>query len=299
MSKLLIDDVAIFESNEGIYISRGDHALVNVKGNDVPLVLNVIRAFRENDSMDEVYYDLMQKYGIDESRYHRIVNWLLNNRILRQERPARTNTYRLTVIGSFNSAEQVTDKLLSQLDGADAHFTLQQFIDIRQPFVPTSLDADTDLVVVFSPLFEQFDRFKQINETLYKQQLRYLHVGIDESGYTLGPLVLPALKAPCLKCYAQRKIVNMADPDQYLKFTALTNVEKLTDMSLPAMRHFDLLAKHVQLVVTDYLRLGHSEFLGKSVVVDLVGSQMHTSKVLKVPTCSVCGSADNVFAPFH
>lgn len=299
MEKLLIDQVAVFESTDGLYISRGDHSLVNVRGKDTPMVLNIIRAFREDDSADANYQRLRDKYGIDESYYNRVINWLVNNRVLRADAPVATSDKTITVIGQFGADRAGVERVLGVLSHPDLTYRLHQYINVRDEFDAADFDPKTDVVLYVSPLFEHYERFKQISSVLYKSKVNCLHVGIDEHTYTLGPLVLPAVHSPCLKCYAQRKIVNMANPDEYVKFTALFPVDQLTDFGLTSIRHFDLLIQHARLELADFFRSGRSELIGKSVVTDLFGHTTQVSKVLKVPTCDVCGCADNLYAPFN
>jgi hypothetical protein len=301
MEKIIIDQVSVFESTEGIYISRGDHSLVNVKGKDASMVLNVIKEFKESDSSDDVFQLLREKYGIDESYYNKILNWLMKNRVLTTGGKTDAKTRHFTIIGQFGGEEELVNKLFSRLNANDdnEHYALLQYIDLKKPFDEAAFNFETDAVLYFSPIFDNYETFKQINRTLYKNKINCLHIGIDEFSYTIGPFIIPSVSTPCLKCYSQRKLVNMGNPDEYVKFTAIQSIDKITSYSITDIRHFNLLAEHIKIALDDFFILGKSDLIGKSVLVDLYDYNTQVSKVLKVPTCEVCSSSENIYTPFN
>ncbi len=303
MENLILSPVSVYEGADGVYISRGDHSLVSLKGKDAPMIVRTITAFQENTLPEEAFAILKDKYGIEQNYFNKLTKWLIQQQILTYlPENHQKELMKIGVIGQFSSEKELSDSiaLLNNGDQKTFGFELVNSINLND-FNEASLNlVEADLYIYFSPIFEHYQKLKALNKALYEKKVRCLHVGIDLYSYELGPFVIPELKTPCMGCYAKRKLINMANPEEYQRFISLLPVEQLNHYSISNIKHYQLVLEHLGVILQEYFTTQTSDLTGRTLHVDLYDYNTRVSRLLKVPTCEICCESEkNLFVPFN
>jgi hypothetical protein len=303
MENLVLTPVSVYESIEGVYISRGDHSLVSLKGKDAPMIAHTISAFQENIIPDEAFELLRAKYGIDQNYFNKLTKWLIQQKILTHPTKNHQKEVRtIGIIGQFSSEKDLVEsfEILNRGEQNTFSFENVNYINLNSFNEANISLPDADLYLYFSPIFEHYQKLKVLNKQLYDQKIRCMHVGIDKHSYELGPFVIPELKTPCMGCYAKRKLINMANPEEYQKFISLLPVEQLNNYSISSIKHYKLMLEHLGITLQEYFTTQTSDLTGRTLHVDLYDYNTRVSRLLKVPTCEICCESEkNLFVPFN
>ncbi len=303
MENLILSPVSVYEGADGVYISRGDHSLVSLKGKDAPMIARTITAFQENSLPEGAFELLKSKYGIEQNYFNKLTKWLIQQRILTYLSQNQQKVIKkIGIIGQFASEQELAKSFEILNDGEKKTFGFEMvnYINLNT-FTDSDIELlEADLYIYFSPIFEHYQKLKVLNKHLYDKKIRCVHVGIDKHSYELGPFVIPELKSPCMGCYAKRKLINMSNPEEYQKFISILPIEQLNNYSISDIKHYQLVIEHLGIILQEYFTAQTSDLTGRALHVDLYDYETRVSRVLKVPTCEICCESErNLFVPFN
>lgn len=281
MTKLLtLTNTTVFTSGDTLFLSKGDHQLIQVSGEQVLIVAEILKRLKSEPNSDIIFEKVKSKIDNDKELFVQIIDWLISNEIVV---PIKASSSGTTTVGFFSTSENI-DSLSKILNQRLSKF---RWIGIE------SLDAamsGTTLIVVFAPIFKDYDCFLQLNEKAYKAGVTLFHISVDNSSFTLGPISEPISKSPCLQCYAKRKIVNFENPEKYLSFVESFNESSLHLFDITKTPYFEAVLNYLDIELSKYLVAGgkYSSLIGRSVTFDNFDFQVSRARVLKIPDCNVC-----------
>lgn len=281
MFEVKLHNTSIYGSATSIYVTNGDHNLVEIAGEDLSLVETVLQAIEQGQPLETIFAANEARFNHDRAYFDQVIDWLLTSKVLERVRPAAEQPQARQIAThvycpSLSPAQHQT--LVA--DGlAHQHFTFA--------LVPL---AAAELIVVFAPLFESQDEILQLNAYAYAQGIPLCHVAVDAGTFTIGPLVDPALKTPCLCCYNQRKLANLRNARKTLSFIRHPTKTRIRHTDISQNPYLPVALTHLKVELVNYF-LGNtmrSPILGKSLVFDHLDYSISASKVLCVPGCAVC-----------
>ena len=279
MSEYTLRNSSVFQGNDRIFVTNGDHHILEVSGASVHLIAEVIKGFESNSNSDQVFNRVSPAFENDRDLFNETLDWLVSNRILIESSNGSSQqkkTIRVHIV-SPPISETDQDRICSQLS-VDAY-----------RYVPVN-KTDAEFILILSPLFEQFDSIKEINLWAFENKIPVCHAGIDESTFTLGPIADSRIDTPCLNCYSKRKISNLMKPAKTINFIRFSEKKKLAAYNITKNPFFDVMLVYLRNELEKYFRSGGylCGIIGKSIVFDNFNYEISKSKILKTPGCPVC-----------
>lgn len=276
-----LSNTTIYSSSTSLYITSGDHNLIEVMGADVALLEGMLAGLAAADSLDCIYERFRSDCDDDRDYFDELIAWLVEQGIILPKLspvPPPVATF----LHAPYLSEAVRLELLTQLSGFGT-----------RKYEPVANYQDAHLVLMLAPLFEYQAQLQQLNRYTYQQRIPVCHIGIDTGTFTLGPLVHPAVGTPCLNCYLRRKLSNLKDPQKTLAFIQHPNKRCLTDADPRANPYLNVALTHVAVELDKFFDYNGqiSPLLGKSIVFDHLDYGVTKSKILRVPGCDVCNPA--------
>jgi len=275
---LRLNSVNIYSTHEKLFITDGDHNLIEISGEHVPVIEQIINTLQKEENVQEIYTKVSHLIDNDESFFNEIIDWLIENRILYRDEKTSKKDIAIYFYGINN------ENAIGIVD------TLNRSKNTRYQLVHSKELAN--LIVIFSPIFENYKEFLHINEFAYKKGIALFHVGIDNVSFTLGPLVIPQLKTPCLKCYSDRKLSNMKNPIATLAFAKHYSQENLNKVDITQNIYFSTAINYLVVELNKFYTYEnnlYSSVLSKSLHFDNSMFEITKSQILKVPNCQICG----------
>lgn len=274
---------SVHGSATSIYVTNGDHHLVEIAGDDLGMVETVLQAVEQDVPLEEIFATHESSFDSNRAYFDQVVDWLIASKILQRVRPdeelppaREVPTY--LYCPSLTPASQA--HVLEQLSHQGPRFSLVPLEEAR-------------LIIVFAPLFEAQQEVLHLNEYAYAQGIPLCHIAVDDDTFTIGPLVDPAQQTPCLCCYNQRKLANLRNTRKTLSFIRHPNKTRIRHKDISASAYFDVALTHLRIELTNFLQ-GHfktSPILSQSLLFDNLDYSITKSKVLRVPGCAVCNPA--------
>lgn len=288
MTKLTVSNSALYGDSKTIYVTSGDHNLVEITGDDVGVVEVIIKEILSHPSRDEVFEKIKDQIDNDKDYYDGIIEWLISSNIVEETQPISCvpqvmNTHIFSPYLTLASQQQA----LADIDTELIKYTL------------TDINS-ASLIIVFAPIFEFFEEVARINAFAYKHGVTICHVGMDRSTFTLGPICEPKINSPCLVCYAKRKLSNLKNPQKTLSFVKHANKEIANHYNLQSNQYFKIALHYLKTELEKFtLTKGSiSAIIGKSLVFDNIYYNISKSKILRLPGCPAC-NAEEHFSPLN
>lgn len=281
-----LKNLSIYKNAERTYIGRGDGYLSVLEGEDVFLVNDIFSALLDNDKKlpyQHLQQSIVEKHTVDDSFFDDIINWLTSNGILilEDDTPSSPQSQQLD-LAIIGLPEDETEALLQKLQEA-----MGDEVRISAQSVDGLAEAENPVALLFTPILDK--SISNWAQQLYESNIPHIYLDFSPYTVTLGPAVIPAIKTPCLKCFARRRIANTADPKNYMKLIRLDN-EVLTKTSfLESNFHRTLL----EWLAGELLRLQASKWtsagiVAKSKSINFATDEFETAKIIKTVNCEVC-----------
>jgi bacteriocin biosynthesis cyclodehydratase domain-containing protein len=273
-----INAINIYSNNASLFLTDGDHNLIEIRGEQVTIIEQVLAGIVRQDSLDCVYSEISHLIDNDKDFFNEIVDWLVENNIVNRERNAQKKEIQV----SFENLESTTAqsdfiKILNK-ESTNLYFKI---CDDK---------LAVNLIIYFTPIFEDYSLLIRVNDIAYQNSINILHVGIDRASFTLGPLVVPKQKTPCLRCYAKRKLTNLKNPESTLAFSKFVNKNKVHKNLVENNKHFRTVATYIASELSKFYDSGetYSSLIGKSIFFDNAIFEVTKSKILRLSTCTIC-----------
>lgn len=283
-----LTNTSIYSSATGLYIASGDHNLVEIAGADVPLVEKILVGLANADTVEGIYEQLRAECQDDRDYFDAIVAWLLEQNIV-QAQPEAARPPVATYLHAPHLPGEARAQLLAALS---AHGTQQYSL--------VATYAEAEFMLLLAPLFEYQAELQQLNAFAYRHHLPMCHLGVDTGTFTIGPLINPSLRTPCLSCYLRRKLANLKNPAKTLTFIQHTNKNRLAHADPRLNPYLNVALIHLAVELDSFFKHGraYSPLLGKSIVFEHLEYSLTKSKILRVPGCEVCNAAP-AYAAFN
>ncbi|MFA8298924.1 MAG: hypothetical protein ACEPOV_02055 [Hyphomicrobiales bacterium] len=300
--KIKLQNINIYSSLEHLYLYKGDHKLFKIEGEERQLVEYCIDAIKTSETVEEAYNKIKDKLEEDEEFFLQILEWLDENEVIElektdEEEKWEVKTKEVIVVSSGFTKEEVENKIISTLNEKGRKLKLKQFIDVRNDEVGELEEAD--LILLFSPVFEHYQKVYDINRQAYEKGIMLFHVGMEQNTITLGPVVDSGFKTPCISCYLKRKITNLSNPKDFVKFMEIHDKKSLNELKLVENKYFDLMMSLLNLELEKvFIYNGmFSPLLGNSILFDPIGMFTEKSTIVKISDCTVCNTRSHYY-PF-
>lgn len=275
---MYISAINIYSNNANLFLTDGDHNLIEIRGEHAAIIEQVLAGISRKDNLDNIFIEIGHLIDNDKDFFNEIVDWLVDNRIVNREKDQHKKEIQVYIENlESTSAKNDFIKTINKENATVSFLTC----DDKQL---------ANLILYFSPVFEDFSLLKRINEFAYHNNINLLHVGIDSASFTLGPLVVPKQKTPCLVCYAKRKLANLKNPEATLAFSKYANKNNVYKYQIENNKHFRTLATYIASELSKFYDSGeiYSSLLAKSIFFDNAIFEVSKSKILRLPTCDIC-----------
>lgn len=282
MDSYRLRNVSVYQAENTIYIANGDHNLLEISGQSVSIVSAALTALETPLTQEMLYEKIKSELDGDHHILTQVLEWLLTNKIIERISNGEASVKKtiLTYIHSSHLTEDQKEEVTVRLSGD------------RYAYAKTE-KSQAELILVVSPIFDQFDQIIKINEFAYEENIPLCHVGIDSDTFTIGPISYAKLNTPCLKCYSQRKISNLKNPKKTIEFVRYANKKQLNSVRITENPYFhNVLLTHLKVELEKFFltRGLFSAIVGKSLMFDHFNYEITKSKIIKVPGCTVCNS---------
>jgi hypothetical protein len=185
---MTLNSINIYSNNGTLFITDGDHNLIEVSGEQVPVIVQILECLLRKEKLDDTFSQVSHLVDNDQDFFNEIIDWLVENKIL---------------LRPINQPKKIINIFFKNIKSATAR---KEFVNILNEECLTASYKicediqEANLVLYFAPIFEDYSSFVLLNEFAYKNNINILHIGIDRASFTLGPLVVPKQKTPCLRC---------------------------------------------------------------------------------------------------
>lgn len=280
MFEVKLHNASVHGSATSIYVTNGDHSLVEIAGDDLSQVETVLQAVEDGQSLDAIFAEHEVAFNGNRAYFDQVVDWLVASKVLQRVRPAdelpptkEVPTYFYCPSLAPAQQAQVAEQLAYQ------GFTF-----------PLVALEDAQLLIVFAPLFESQTEVLRLNQYAYDRGIPLCHIAIEDNTFTIGPLVDSRQQTPCLCCYNQRKLANLRSARKTLSFIRHPNKTRIRHKDISASPYFEVALTHLRIELVNFYKanLKLSPILSRSIVFDALDYSITKSKVLRVPGCSVC-----------
>lgn len=296
MKSLRLEKLDVYRGEGELLITKGDSYLLKISGEDCEKLEFILKTFETSPDIEEVYNKVSSK--IDFDKFNNLVNWLVKNHILREEKQeisACEIIHNIALSGDFSDFRQVEELIVKRLETKINKYHLKTLVYGN---IELKSLEDIDLLIVFSPIFRNYDEFLKVNEFCYHNNIPTLHLELNMSSFTIGPFSVPEFKTPCLKCYSKRKIVNLEKKEQYLKFIKIRKEKIIACNEILLHNDLGLMLEFVKMELDNFF-IRQSMFLySRSITFDIIGYNFLESKILRIPSCSVCDES-SIISPFN
>lgn len=273
-----VSTINIYSSNSNLFLTDGDHNLIEISGEHVGIIEQVLAGILRRENLDFIFTEIGHLIDNDKDFFNEIIDWLVDNSIINREKNDQKKEIRVF----FENMESTSAKkdFIKILNGENRSVSFK-ICDAKQ---------SANLILYFTPIFEDFNLLKLTNEFAYKNNINLLHVGIDRASFTMGPLVVPKQKTPCLVCYSKRKLANMKNPEATLKFSKYANKNIIYKYQIENNKHFRTLATYIASELSKFYDSGeiYSSLIAKSIFFDNAIYEVSKSKILRLPSCITC-----------
>lgn len=300
--KIKLENLNIYSGIDHLYLYKGDHKLFKVEGEERKLVEDCIEAVKTSETIGEAYDKVKDVLEDDEEFFLQILEWLDENEVVTLEKTDEevdweAKTKEIVVVASAIS-EKEAGEVIETLNAKGRNMRLNKFINLKAD-TSIELPEETDLVIVFSPVFENYQKVYDINAEAVKRGILLVHVGMEQNTITLGPLVNPKFNSPCLRCYLKRKVTNLANPKDFVRFMEIQDKKALSELEITKNKYFDLMLSNLNLELEKiFIYDGlFSPLMGNSLLIDPIGMFIEKSQIVKVSDCDVCNSSSHYY-PF-
>ncbi len=296
MEKLKLGIFDIFKSEEELFLSNGDHFLLKISGEDCLSLELMLKAFTDAMDKDAAYEKV--KDALEREKFDNLVTWLVKNNILYEENQQNkpdVKNHNVIVFGEFKDLSEVESKIVSRLNTDINKYHLKALLnsDIKE-----NCFEGVDLIIIFAPIFSKFDAFIEINKISYEHKIPAIHVGAGMNFFSIGPLSVASSKTPCLKCYSKRKIANFDRKEKYLKFIKYPNQKIVQNNNILEYYDLGLLVEFLKIELENYYSRNSMYLFARSITIDLLGYNITSSKILRVPSCDICDNS-SIISPLN
>ena len=289
MENLKLGIFDIFKGENELFLSSGDHYLLRVSGDDCHIMELIINGFKETSNIESVYKTVQTL--IEHERFDNLITWLIKNNILYEENQQNTpeiKNHKVVVWGDFNNFGEVEEKIIKRLDTKLNKFQLKALINAE---VKEDDIKGADLILMFSPIFSNYDSFLKVNEISHELKIPSIHIGVGINFFSIGPFSVPASNTPCLRCYSKRKIANIDHKEKYLKFVKYNDQKILHNNDIMLYYDLGLMVEFLKSELENYYTRHSMYLFARSITIDLMSYNIVASKVLRVPSCDICDNS--------
>ncbi|BDD12300.1 hypothetical protein FUAX_47320 (plasmid) [Fulvitalea axinellae] len=293
MERIRLANCSVFKAPESLYIKQGDDSLMHLQGKELAQITAVVEATDGQElEADNLYALVADDFDNDREFFDAILEWLVVNKILERTKGKREHAgpYRV----AFFTGESYCDKMGENLKKAfdnEPEWKIDTY-----PLAEDFSGPKPDLILVFSPLFDDYKKIRELDLWAYREDVPLLHLGVSSMSVTVGPLVMPSKRSPSLTCYAKRKLANTADASKYIEFLRQSEKQTVKRYDFSDFPFFGMMMEMAKNEVKRFLAYegqysGH--ITGKSVTMDFSDYGVETSRVLRVPGSEVYNQARN------
>jgi molybdopterin/thiamine biosynthesis adenylyltransferase len=295
-----VNNISIFSNADALYLTRADDNLIKITGKNKEILEQIIGSFSQTEDIEEAF--LKAGNSVDKGFFLQAVGWLKENQILvngdrkRQE----AQNIKIALYGDFADEAEVSEKLISKLNTEFLDYSLGSFSRSSQnDFSVDTFLKGIDIILLFSPLYNDSEVIDLINRNAYKKNIPVFHAGLDNTTAILGPIVDPSLLTPCIDCYEKRRFSNLDNADGFWNFITIKGKRKIHSANITHNRIFPVFAELISKELSNFWSEGaaFSPLLSRSIKFDLVNYEIIKSKILRVNSCDVCNK-QTVYAPF-
>ena len=281
-----INNAAVYSSSTGLYVANGDHNLLEIVGDDVPLVEGILLGLAAVEPLDGIFERFRVTCNNEREYFDEVVSWLVEQGIL-----LSAQTEDVSSITTFLHAPYLEESVRAEIT---AHLSKTGSRD----YVPVADYKEAQLILLFAPLFEHQAEVQRLNKYAYQNQIPLCHIGVDSGTFTIGPLVHAAIGTPCLNCYLWRKIANLKNPDKTLAFIRHPDKSKLLNTDPRSNPYFKVALTHLAVEINTFFASKGTfcTLLGKSITFNHFEYDVMKSRILRLPHCEVCSTESAYYA---
>lgn len=282
----------IYGNEKTLFISNGDHNLIEIAGDSVLQVEQVIKGFSNQTSPDVLFNEIKDTFNNDREYFDEIFQWLISNRILEEVDDQTKDSIQIATY-LLNNTSLDSDSIFNLLSETVASY--------KCVFKREENYMNAELILIFAPLFENLSEVLKINQFSYSNKIPVCYVGLDSSRvFTVGPLVYSELRTPCLNCYIKRKLVNLKMPQKTISFIKHPNKQLISKSSYSSIVFSKIATYHLKIELEKFYRSNKkiSTLLGNSLIFDNETYNITKAKILKTSGCDICNQTQNT-SPFN
>ena len=303
MEKYQLSNISIYYNDDSLFISQGDHHLVQVSGNEKDLIKKVVAVFDVGRSFNEGFKKARDNYGIDEDDFRNALSWLIEYNILLKAPPkSGSKEVSVSLYGPFHNAVEANRSFVKHLSSDQVKFNLREFYSsiTKGKINAEKFCTGADCIIILSPLFDSWSVVEELNRTAYHSGITMMHFGIERSALLIGPILDKQYNTPCFNCFQQRKLVNLDNPQGYWEYIAASGKQRLGGFSISESSYYALFVEFVkhELQKAMLSNLNLSQILGRYARFNAFNYSIKKSRILKVFDCPVC-NVHTGYAPFN
>lgn len=288
-----LTNINIWKDENILFIKRADDNLLQIKGKDIINIEKIISFFRDNPNcnIEKASEELKENINFDKENFNNAIEWLTNNGIL-EISDDNTLSKEIKIAYKIDS-DKLKEHFISNMDLFSCNNTHLIELD-------GNLNSKIDLILIISPLFDNYNEIKEISEKTYKNDIPLLHFELSPNSITIGPLVIPERGTPSLSCYIKRKIVNSKDAKKLVNFIKSTNKNRINKLDPTIFPFFKLFCEIIKIELEKYFKYegAFSEHLiGKTILIDFVNYDIEKSIILKDPQSPIFKK--EIYSPFN
>ncbi|TGE21376.1 TOMM precursor leader peptide-binding protein [Hymenobacter aquaticus] len=277
-------NITLYVGPDRLFITDGDHNLIEVVGEGTAAVEAIISALRQHPTAQpaDVIFDLVaEQLEHDRDFFDEIWLWLQDNGLVTLPEPAAPAPIATYLPPEFWPA-------------AEAQEFLARLGTATTAFVACPLE-EAELIVVLAPVLPRREAVLALARHAHERQIPLCHLSIERQSYTVGPLLSSRRQTPCLLCYYQRKLANLRNPEQMLTFVRHPAKKPVSTFQASRSNVYELALLVLRGELEKYFgsRQKYAAVLGKSLVFDTIAHTVAKSRVLALPHCPVCSHPTN------
>ena len=267
---LQLDNTDIWQCGEELYVKRSDGNIVRIQGSSTGPLAQLLTHLRSHTDVDG-----FPSETVSREQTARLLRFLLDNGLVRDEKPATATVRKL----GFFGGQDVLDHLSRHLRCAG---TQLQFQAVKSPADLGGLQ----LLLIASPVFDQASLLADLGDEAYRRQIPALYTEYSPTTFTLGPLAVPWMDTPSIHCYLKRKSVNLSHPQLYSEFIQSQDKVRINEAVVSRYPYFGIGVQLTQAELEKFWQFKgrlSTHLMGRSVTYDFLQHRVEHSRVLKDP----------------
>lgn len=273
----------VYLTESALYVTNEDGHLVEISGEEKDILATIIERFQLEKDKKVVFNQLKDEVLNDQGYFDLLLDYLLENKILKYSNSQRQITKNIAVFGVFPNPDEANQLIQEALKTEFISYkaTLFQASNNLDESIKKNI-LDSDLVIIFSPIILNFNTIQRIGEFCDLNHIPILHVSSESSGYTVGPLLDSKQNTASLNCYFQRKLAALKDPKSYIVLKSIETKKQIQQNDCARSRYFKIILELIKIELSKYFVFHSNSLLSKEIRFDGVSYETSVTKILKV-----------------